>query len=92
MGGDTHQGVEDDDTLQCRAEGHHPTGTVVLFLLTHEQETHLRVIDHELDLLLGTGSIERNSDSTDTPCPEVTLQILHGVLREDTNVLLHLHP
>ena len=77
MGRDAHQRVEDDDTLQGRTEGHHPAGTVVLLLLADKEEAHLGVVDHKLDLLLGTGGVERNGDSTDAPCAKVTLQILH---------------
>ena len=86
-----HQRVEDDDTLQRRTERHHPAGTVVLLLFSHEQITDLRIVDHELDLLLRTGGIEWYRDGTDTPCTEVTLQILHRVLGEDTNILLYPH-
>ena len=88
---DMHQGVEYDDSFQSRTERYHPVGTIVLVLFTYEQETNLRIVDHELNLLFRTGSIERNRDGTNAPCTKVTTQILYGILREDTDILLHLH-
>ena len=78
--GDAHTLVEDDDALHRLTGGEYPAGLVVLFLLADEQEAHLRVIHHELDLLLRAGGIERDGDGTDAPCTEVTEQVLDGVL------------
>ena len=62
-----------------------------MFLLTNKQKTNLGIVYHKLYLLLRTGGIERNGDGTDAPGSEIALNILCGILREDTDVLLHLH-
>ena len=48
---DAHAVVVDDDTLQRGAQGKDAVGLVVLFLLTDEEEAHLRVVDNKLYLL-----------------------------------------
>ena len=61
---------------------------VELLLLAHEEKTYLGVVDHKLYLLLAAGGVERYCYTTNTPGAEVNKQILHRVLREDTDVLL----
>ena len=48
------------------------------------------IVNHELDLLLRAGGIERDGDGTDAPGAEVAEDVLHRVLREDAHVLLNL--
>ena len=77
MAGNTNQGVEDDDTLQCRTERHHTAGTVVLLLFAHKQIANLGIVNHELYLLFTAGSIERYRYCPHAPCAEIRFQILH---------------
>ena len=77
VGRDVHHGVEDDDTLQGRTQRENATSLVILVLFTDKEIANLGVVDHKLNLLLRTGGIEGDSDSTDTPCTEITLDILN---------------
>ena len=91
VAGDAHILVEDDDALQRLTHREHATRLVILLLLAHEKEAHLGVAHHELYLLLRRRGIERYRHRTDAPGTEVAEEVLHRVLREHTDVLLHLH-
>ena len=89
---DTYVLVEDDDALERLTHSHHTVRLVVLFLLAHKEEAYLGIRNHKLNLLLGTGGIEGDGYRTDAPCAKVAEEILDGILGEDTDILLHLHP
>ena len=80
--------VIDDDAFQGRTHRYNPACLVVLILLTDEQNAYLGIVDHELNLLLGTRGVERNGDGTNAPGGKVALDVLHGVLGKDSNILL----
>ena len=86
----THVTVEDDDTLQSRAEGVHTVSLVILLLLTHEDEAHACIVDHILYLLSRSGGIERDRDHTDTVSAKICVQVFRTVLGEDSDLLLRL--
>ena len=52
MCGDMYHGIVDNDTFQSRTERESTTRLVILVLFAYKEETHLGVVDHELDLLL----------------------------------------
>ena len=89
---DTYVLVEDDDALQRLTHADDPMRLVVLFLFAYKEEANLRIGDHKLYLLFRTRGIEGDGDSTDAPCAKVAEEILDGILGEDTDILLHLHP
>ena len=66
----------------------HAVCLVILLLLSHEEETYLSIVYHELYLLLAACGIERYCHGTHAPRSEVAENILHGVLREYSDVLL----
>lgn len=61
-----------------RAE--HPVCLVILLLLAHEDESHLRVVYHELYLLLTACGVERNRHGPHAISAEVGIEIFHAVL------------
>ena len=91
VGNLAYRTVVDDDLLERRTERQHPVGLLVLLLLAYEKEPDLGIANHVLNLLLGTGGIERHRDCTNAKGAEVGEEILHRVLREDAHVLLHLN-
>ena len=86
----THVTVEDDDTLQSRAEGVHTVSLVILLLLAHEDDAHACIVDHILYLLSRSGGIERDRDHTDTVSAKICVQVFRTVLGEDSDLLLRL--
>ena len=85
-------GVEGDDALQRLAGGKDAPGLVVLRLFAHEEEAYTGIVYHELYLLLRAGGIEGYGDGPYAPGAKVGEEVLHGVLREHAQVLLHPHP
>ena len=75
-----HVLIKDNDALQRLTSREHTTCLLILILFTHEEESHPCIVQHELDLLLTAGSIERDSHSPDAPCAKVAEQVLHRVL------------
>ena len=61
---------------------------VELLLLAHKEETNLGIVNHKLYLLFAAGGIERDANATDTPDSEIDEEILHRILREDTDIFL----
>ena len=77
---DAHPAVEYDYTLERRAQCEHPVCLVILLLLAHEDESHLRVVYHELYLLLTACGVERNRHGPHAISAEVGIEIFHAVL------------
>ena len=88
---DAHTVVEDDDALQGRTVREHTHGLVVLFLLTHKKDADLGVDYHKLYLLLTACGIKGHSNRPHAKGAEVGIQVVHGVLTEDTDVFLRFH-
>ena len=84
-----HAAVVDYDAFQRTAVGEHPPRLVILLLLAHEEHAYLRVVYHELDLLLAARRVERHGDGPDAERAEVGEQVFHAVLREHSHVFLH---
>ena len=87
---DMHAVVEDDDTLQRGAEREYTLRFLILFLLSHEEQAYLRIVDHKLYLLLTIGSVEGYRHSTHAVRTEISIKILDAVLREHRDTLLRL--
>ena len=86
-----HARVEDNDSFESGARRQYPMCLVVLFLLAHEKDSYFRIVYHEAYLLLAAGGIEGHGNGPDAKGTEVGVEILHGILREYPDVLLHLH-
>ena len=69
----------------------HTRGLVVLFLLPHEKDAYLSIDYHKLYLLLTARGIEGHSDRPHAESAEVSIQVVHGILTENADVLLHFH-
>ena len=89
---DAYAGIEDDDTLQRRTEGKDTVSLVILLLFAYKEEANLRIINHILNLLLAAVGIEWHSSNSDTVRTEVGVQIMHTVLREDSNFVKRFSP
>ena len=89
---DAHTGIEDDDTLQGRTEGKDTMSLVILLLFANKEEANLRIINHILNLLLAAVGIERHRSNSDTIRTEVGVQIMHTVLREDSDFVKRFSP
>jgi len=92
VGTDAHAGIEDDDTLQGWTEGKDAVSLVILLLFAYKEEANLRIINHILNLLLAAVGIERHRSYSDAVCTEVGVQIMHTVLREDSNFIKRFSP
>ena len=89
---DAYAGIEDDDTLQRRTEGKDTVSLVILLLFAYKEEANLRIINHILNLLLAAVGIEWHSSNSDTVRTEVGVQIMHTVLREDSDFVKRFSP
>ena len=89
---DAHAGIEDDDTLQRRTEGKDTVSLVILLLFANKEEANLRIINHILNLLLAAVGIERHRGNSDTVRTEIGVQIMHTVLREDSDFVKRFSP
>ena len=89
---DAHAGIEDDDTFQRWTEGKDTVSLVILLLFAYKEEANLRIINHILNLLLAAVGIERHRGNSDTVCTEVGVQIMHTVLREDSDFVKRFSP
>ena len=89
---DAHAGIEDDDTLQRWTEGKDTVSLVILLLFAYKEEANLRIINHILNLLLAAVGIEWHRSNSDTVRTEVGVQIMHTVLREDSNFVKRFSP
>ena len=89
--GQLHATVVNNDALERGTHGEHAAGLIVLVLLANKEDAHLGIGEHELYLLLGGGGIEGDGDGTNAPGAKVGEEVLHGVLGEDAEVLLHTH-
>ena len=89
VGINTNTIVKHDDALQCRTKRENSVCLVILLLLSNKQEPDIGIANHVLHLLLTTGGIKRNGNSTNAICAKIGVKILHRVLREHTNILLY---
>lgn len=48
-------------------------GLVILFLFTYEEDTHLGIVDHVLNLLLTTRRVKRNSTNSHSVCSKISI-------------------
>ena len=85
---DTHVAIVHDDALQRVTKGEHAMSLIVLFLLSNEDKTYLRIVHNELYLLFATGCIEWNCYSANAIRTKVGVEILQAILRENSNILL----
>ena len=89
---DAHAGIEDDDTFQRWTEGKDTVSLVILLLFANKEKANLRIINHILNLLLAAVGIERHRGNSDTIRTEVGVQIMHTVLREDSDFVKRFSP
>ena len=89
---DAHAGIEDDDTFQRWTEGKDTVSLVILLLFANKEKANLRIINHILNLLLAAVGIERHRGNPDTIRTEVGVQIMHTVLREDSDFVKRFSP
>ena len=61
---------------------------VILLLFANKEKANLGIIDHILNLLLAAVGIERYRGNSDTIRTKIGVQIMHTVLREDSNFVL----
>ena len=90
MGAHADGAIEIDYALKRRTQSEDAVCLVILLLLAHEDKLDLGIVNHILDLLLATGSIERYRHRTHAVSAEVGVEILYAILREHGDLLLWL--
>ena len=73
MSTDTYTGIKDDNAFQRWTKRKNTMSLVVLFLFTYEEDTHLGIVDHVLNLLLTTCSIERYGTNSHSVCSKISI-------------------
>ena len=61
---------------------------IILFLFAYEDETHLRIVHNELNLLLTTSGIEWYCYRSNAISAHIGVEILQTILRKNSNLLL----
>lgn len=82
----------DEAGIKRRTEGKDTVSLVILLLFAYKEEANLRIINHILNLLLAAVGIEWHSSNSDTIRTEVGVQIMHTVLRKDSNFVKRFSP
>ncbi|CCZ14790.1 uncharacterized protein BN679_01658 [Prevotella sp. CAG:487] len=83
-----HTAVVNDDALERGTQSENAVSLVILLLFAHKHEPDLRVVYHELYLLLAACGVERYCDSPYPVCSEVRIEIFNAVLREHGEIVL----
>ena len=91
VAGDAYGMVEDNDTLERWAQWEHTVCLVVLLLLADEQESHVGIVHHILNLLFARCGVDGYRHHTDAIGAEIGVHVLNAVLCEHGNVLLRLY-
>ena len=91
MTADAYGTVEDNDALKRRTQWEHAVCLVVLLLLANEQEAHVGIVHHILNLLFARGGIDGYRHHTNAIGTEIGVHVLDAVLCKHGNVLLWLN-
>ena len=73
MSTDTYTGIKDNDAFQRWTKRKNTMGLVILFLFTYEEDTHLGIVDHILNLLLTTRRVKRNGTNSHSVCSKISI-------------------
>ena len=79
------------DFFQFRAFIDNLQYLIILFLVTHENDLHLRIVNNKLGLFGGVRSINRYGDGTHLQCTDVGDRPTRHIMRENTNFILNIN-